>query len=97
MDLFDVINSITNTYKDILLLITALCYVTGLGFGWLAITSFRTVKTDHAGHVLNINKPLVFLIVAVLLINLPSTVNVIGDTLYGGQDRTPSSIVSVML
>ncbi len=79
-------SQITSSFASVTKLITAMSYLAGLGFAVGSIIKFKAHK-DNAAQV-PIGQPIGLLLVAAALLFLPSILNVVGQTMFGGGQTT---------
>lgn len=86
MTLGGMASQITGSFAQVTKLITAMSYLAGLGFAVGSIIKFKAHK-DNAAQV-PIGQPIGLLLVAAALLFLPSILNVAGETMFGGSQKT---------
>lgn len=93
LDLGTVASTVYGTFRPVTQLITAVSYVTGLGFALGAITKFKQHKDNPTQ--IPIATPITLVGVAAALLFLPTVLGVTGKTLFGDSYKTagPSGVV----
>ncbi len=91
------LQNLSVSYNAITRLVTAWAYLTGIVFGSMAIFQLKVygeMRTMMSGHA-NLFKPIMYLIVSVLLMYLPSTFQSVMMTTFGTPNTSPLSWSSV--
>ena len=78
--------SITKTFANIGLLVTAGSYIAGLGFSIGAILKFKQHK-DSPTQV-QVGQPISMVLIAAALLFLPTLLDTVGNTMFGGKANT---------
>ena len=87
------LNRLSKSYNELEHLITAWAYLTGMMFGCYALFQLKIygeMRTMMSGHA-NIFRPLMYLVVCVALMYLPSTLGTMMMTTFGTSSATPLS------
>ncbi len=86
-------SNVTSTFQGVTRLITAVSYVTGIGFALGAITKFKQHKDNPAQ--IPIATPITLVGVSASLLFFPSVLSVTGGTLFSGSaiNAGPSGII----
>jgi len=85
----DVANTVTGQLDNFVPLIGILCLVVGIAFTGMGILKFRQ-HAENPNQV-PISQPLIRMAIGVLLIALPSTIDMGVSTLFGGDGQTLSA------
>ena len=91
------LQNLSVSYNAITRLVTAWAYLTGIVFGAIAIFQLKVygeMRTMMSGHA-NLFKPIMYLIVSVILMYLPSTFQSVMKTTFGSASTSPLSWSSV--
>lgn len=84
-DIGSVAQSISKTFGSLAQLITAVAYVSGMGFGMAAILKFKAHKDNPTQ--IPIGTPIALLFVAAALLFLPTLFGVAGVTVFGSSGK----------